>query len=198
MTITSKYYGTCQSCGMRFAPGAIINWTRGSGVYHANMADCVAAKAVVAVQAELAPKIDLSPVIAFLSAAKARGLKFPKLRVLSVDGKRELRLSLTVKGMEPGSVCVMDGGEFVGCVRPNGLTTRRLKDDEALRGHLLQVAADPAAAAKAYAALMCKCSFCNLPLTDAGSVEVGYGPVCASHWGLPHSPKGTPSLVCAA
>lgn len=162
MTITSKYYGTCQSCGLRFAPGAIINWTRGSGVYHANMADCVAAKAVVAVQAELVPKIDLSPVIAFLSAAKARGLKFPKLRVLSVDGKRELRLSLTVKGMEPGSVCVMDGGEFVGCVRLNGLTTRRL------------------------------------PLTDAGSVEVGYGPVCASHWGLPHSPKGTPALSAVA
>ena len=41
-------------------------------------------------------------------------------------------------------------------------------------------------------------SFCALPLTDAGSVEVGYGPVCAKHWGLPHTPKGTPTVSPAA
>lgn len=32
------------------------------------------------------------------------------------------------------------------------------------------------------------CSFCQRELTDAGSLEVGYGPICADRWGLPHAP----------
>ena len=27
--------------------------------------------------------------------------------------------------------------------------------------------------------------------TDAGSVEVGYGPTCAKRWNLPHTPRGS-------
>ena len=57
------------------------------------------------------------------------------------------------------------------------------------------VAADPAAAAKAYGALMGRCSFCDTAITDEGSVEVGYGPVCAKRFGLPHTPKGTKVLA---
>ncbi len=30
-----------------------------------------------------------------------------------------------------------------------------------------------------------RCVFCSLPLTDARSVDVGYGPICAGHHGLP-------------
>jgi len=198
MTITSRFHGTCVRCGRRFMQGAIIDWSRGSGARHVSEAACALARQAADVAAATAPSVDLSPIIAFLSAAKARGLKMPKLRVLTPDGQRELRLSLTIKGIEPGSVCVIDNGQYVGCVRQNGLTTCRLRDDEALRVHLLKIAADPASAAKAYAALMCKCSFCNLPLTDAGSVEVGYGPVCAAHWGLPHQPKGTPVIAMVA
>jgi len=60
--------------------------------------------------------------------------------------------------------------------------------------HLLKVAADPARAAREYAALMGACSFCGLPLTDAGSVRVGYGPICAGNWGLPWTREGVPVL----
>lgn len=42
---------------------------------------------------------------------------------------------------------------------------------------------------------MCRCSFCGLALTDEGSVEVGYGPVCAKRWGLPHQPHGVRVLT---
>lgn len=31
-----------------------------------------------------------------------------------------------------------------------------------------------------------KCCFCNSPLIDQKSTDVGYGPVCAKHYGLPH------------
>lgn len=44
---------------------------------------------------------------------------------------------------------------------------------------------DPVQAATAYGKLMGHCCFCNLPLTDRRSVDVGYGPDCAKHWGLP-------------
>ncbi len=31
------------------------------------------------------------------------------------------------------------------------------------------------------------CCFCSLDLTQEDSVAVGYGPICADNWGLPHS-----------
>lgn len=137
--------------------------------------------------------MDLKPIIDFLTATKERGLNRPKLRVLDVDGETELKLGLTLKGREPGSIAITRGDEYAGVVRPNGDCFGRI--DEELREHLLKVAAEPAAEAKRYAVLMGRCSFCGARLQDAGSVEVGYGPVCAKNWGLPHKPKGTPKLA---
>jgi hypothetical protein len=36
------------------------------------------------------------------------------------------------------------------------------------------------------------CCFCSRELTDPKSVRVGYGPVCADHYGLPHGAKEVP------
>jgi hypothetical protein len=46
-------------------------------------------------------------------------------------------------------------------------------------------AADPAGAAAAYGKATGICCFCSRGLTDARSVTVGYGPICADKWGLP-------------
>lgn len=35
-----------------------------------------------------------------------------------------------------------------------------------------------------------RCCFCNLALTDDKSAVLGYGPVCAKNYGLPHGKKG--------
>ena len=137
--------------------------------------------------------LDLGAIRAFIQAAKDRGLKAPKLRVLDADGRAELTLGLTVVGHNPGSVSVKRNGSYIGLIRQDGGTRGAITPE--LAAHLQAVAADPAAAAKRYAVLMCRCSFCGLALTDAGSVEVGYGPVCAKHWGLPHAPKGTPAVA---
>ena len=40
-------------------------------------------------------------------------------------------------------------------------------------------------AAKKYAFATSSCSFCSIALTDKRSVAVGYGPICASNYGLP-------------
>ena len=189
----SKFPGTCQACRTRFAAGTLIDWSRETGARHADETVCAQARQAAAV-APPAPRLDLGPVAAFIGAARQRGLKFPALRVLDVSGTSELRLSLTVKGAAPGSIAVKRGGEFVGCIRPTGETTGGLQADPALQAHLLRVAEAPVQAAQAFAALTCRCSFCNLPLTDEGSVEVGYGPICATHWGLPHRPRGTRTL----
>jgi hypothetical protein len=42
---------------------------------------------------------------------------------------------------------------------------------------------------------MCRCSFCGLALTDEGSVFMGYGPICARNYGLPHVALGTYELL---
>lgn len=198
MTITSKFPGRCHVCGCAIGIGEQINWLKGVGTSHPTLAHCeVAQKARAAREAEVAktsPKLNLTPVLLFLKAAITRGLKSPKLRVLALDNKSELKMSLTKGGIAPGSIAVTINGEFVGCIRPDGMLTARLVKDEALQQHLLRVAENPIQYAKQYAALTCNCSFCGKRLEDDGSVEVGYGPVCAKHWGLPHTPKGVRTL----
>lgn len=196
MSMISKFPGTCVRCKCRFPAGTEIEWRRGEGASHINQTECEAAKRKVqSVQpTQDAPTLELGPVVDFLKRAKERGLKQPKLRVLDSDGKTELRLSLTTRGQAPGSLAVTRGGEYIGCVRPTGAVIGVLGQDAMLRKRLLVVTDDPVKAAQEYAALMCRCSFCGLELTDAGSVEVGYGPICAKNWGLPHSPMGTPVI----
>lgn len=189
MTITARFPGQCKRCGQRIEAGESIIWVKGEGAEHARV--CQRPAVAPPVQT-----VNASEIAAFLLAAKARGLKYPKARFLAPDGQTELRL--TVAGEQskaPGSINVFLGEAWTGRIRPDGaLNGGALATDAALLATLRQIALDPAAAAKAYGALMCRCSFCNLPLTDAGSVEVGYGPTCAKSYGLPHKPKGTPAL----
>ena len=72
-----------------------------------------------------------------------------------------------------------------------------MNDDATLIAALVRVGQQPAVCAKEYAALTCKCSFCHAKLTDEGSIDVGYGPKCASNYGLPHHPKGTATPAVA-
>ena len=50
---------------------------------------------------------------------------------------------------------------------------------------LRAIEADPAGAARAYGKEHGRCTFCSAELTDPRSTAVGYGPECASNWGLP-------------
>jgi len=54
---------------------------------------------------------------------------------------------------------------------------------------LQEFAADPAGVAAEHGKLTGNCCFCNTKLTDERSTEVGYGPVCAGHYGLPWGKK---------
>jgi len=198
--MTSKFAGTCLQCRRPFPAGTAITWSKTSGARHADLTECAMAAAVVPPPPPPAITANLRPIAEFLMAAAARGLQYPKARFLAPDGRRELRLTLAgPRSKVPGSIQVYLADEWVGRVEPpDGRIAGSLARDTALIDALLTIAGNPAEAAQAYGALMCKCSFCGLPLADEGSVEVGYGPVCAKRWGLPHQPKGIPTITQVA
>lgn len=201
--MTAKFAGKCVACQYPIRVGDPIFWAQGRGSAHTTVAQCDDARARTAgAAAAPLPTVTLAAdgIVTFLQAARDRGIKFPKARFLAPGGG-ELRLSLAgATSKVPGAVQVKLGdGTWLGRVDPDGTVVGySLKSDLALLATLGRIATDPATAAQKYGALMARCSFCNLSLTDAGSVSVGYGPICAAHWGLPHTPKGTPALVPVA
>jgi hypothetical protein len=199
-SMTSRFPGTCNECQTRFSMGTKIVWDSISKLsVHANLNDCAQAKADAAAKAAAsgpAPKLlGLDGIVTFITAAKERGLKFPKARFLA-PGNFEMRLYIAgPQSKNVGGINVKIDRDWLGVVLPDGTVKGSLKSETAILETLKRIASDPAKAASEYGALMGRCSFCNLPLTDAGSVEVGYGPICASRFGLPHTPKGTPGLA---
>jgi hypothetical protein len=193
--LVSKFRGRCSACGLFFPAGTTVLWAHGAGAKHLTPAACEAAKAAVAAQpAPVAVALNLKAIADFLAAARDRGLKFPKARFLA-PGSGELLLSLAgAKAKVPGSIQVVVRGTWIGRVEPDGTVVGRLANDTPVIDTLTTIAADPAAAAKAYGALTCSCSFCGRGLTDEGSIEVGYGPVCADKWGLPWKRGGAAAL----
>ena len=194
--MTAKFAGSCKVCHATFPAGTPIVWASGLGAKHADPAVCAAAVAAAAAHPKpAAPVLDMKPLADFLGAAKARGLRFPKARFLAPGGG-ELRLSVAgPQSKAPGSIQVVVRHNWLGRVEPDGTVVGfRLAADAAVLDTLTKVAADPAGMAKAYGALMGRCSFCKLALTDAFSVEHGYGPVCAKRWNLEHHRAGAPVL----
>jgi hypothetical protein len=56
-----------------------------------------------------------------------------------------------------------------------------------VEGLLEEFASNPVEVAQRYGKLTGNCMFCGKKLDDPTSVAVGYGPVCAKKWGLPHN-----------
>lgn len=201
MTISAKYASICPKCLVRIAIGEPINWTRGTKAEHIVCpAPPVHAVNVTPASAPVPTAVigGIANIVALLSkvsVANGGTLKAPKMRFLAPDGNSELRLSLATRPKNPknaGGVYVHITGRYVGTIRADGTT---FINDAALVTTLTNIGNDPAAAAKAYGAFAGRCSFCGLELTDAGSVEVGYGPICAANYGLPHKSKGTPTVT---
>ena len=133
---------------------------------------------------------DFSGVIAFFKAAK---VQFPKLRLNLMDGSPVALSMAGTKSKYPGTVNVTDGKPF----GQNVWYGRVTKDGKWEQSHsardrqvslsilLMELSKDPIATAAAYGHATGNCCFCMSGLTDERSIERGYGPVCAKHWGLP-------------
>ncbi len=124
------------------------------------------------------------------SADHGRPLKRARITLRTADGKG---LALSVAGDRsryPGHVHVSDGGDYgsnvyYGRIAPTGEFFGRETMPDSVRTLLGEFAADPVPVAIAYGRLTGACCFCQKTLTDARSVTVGYGPVCADNYGLP-------------
>lgn len=190
----ARFGGRCnKNCGTFINVGDTILWGRGQGAEHV-----ICPEPIPAAPAPVMPVIaGAQEIVNFLKRPVSTGkLKFPKVRFLAPDGCSEMRLSMaTAISKFPGTVQVKVGMQWIGRINADGSITSGIKNFPNLLGTLTTIAEAPALAAKAYGALMGRCSFCNLQLTDDGSVEVGYGPICAKHYGLPHTAKGVRHIL---
>lgn len=140
---------------------------------------------------------DLAPLMALFDRAKAK-LKFPSI-VMGDGAGASYRLKIAGdKARAPGSVNVTDenGANWYGRILTTGEfeASPRVSTPAALVPALVEFARDPAKAAGAHAKATGRCMFCGLPIgegADPRARAVGYGEVCASHWGLPFPSKAT-------
>jgi Family of unknown function (DUF6011) len=147
---------------------------------------------------------DLSALLALFDKAKAH-FKRPAI-VLSVEGMDKF-VRLSVAGPQakaPGTINVAtaepfgDGKWFGRITRLGEFQPSREEAPQALVPALVRFACDPVLEAKRHAKataqringkLVGLCCFCNQRLTDERSTDVGYGPICAGHYGLPWGSK---------
>ena len=136
---------------------------------------------------------NLDGLISLFAEAKANKLKYPKI-TLEIKGEP---LKFTLAGPNakaPGTINVTDGGPYgdnkwYGRVTKDGVWTPSSAVTPELRTliarTLTKFSEDPKSAAMSYGHQSSNCCFCNKQLDTTESVSAGYGPVCASKWGLP-------------
>ena len=118
----------------------------------------------------------------------AEELKKPRV-MFAADGVGEFMVRRAGNdSRNPGYLYVVMDGEYVGKIEPQARGARFYATREcpaAVKQALTKFNADPVKAAAAYGQATGNCCFCARELTDARSVEVGYGPICADRYGLP-------------
>ena len=123
-------------------------------------------------------------------------LKYPKI-ILTVDADHEVKLSVAgASAKVPGSINVAANakfgqGDWYGRITRDGVfhPTPNVEKLPHLIPALQAFAANPAKVAAEYGHLTGHCCFCLRKLDDERSTSVGYGPVCADHFGLPWGSK---------
>lgn len=151
-----------------------------------------------------------------LFAQAKQHLKWPKIHLL-LPGKQlgfnnyvqpedELVLSVaSAKSRLAGRIMVTDGRKYPGNTFYGSIDTAGVFHQNPCAGPdvlklLSELSADPAGVAAKFGLLTGRCCFCNKQLEDERSTAVGYGPVCADHYGLlwgaapaaSVAPKGVP------
>lgn len=117
-------------------------------------------------------------------------LKFPKIRLTTLTGQTLVLRLAGRMSRTPGHLIVTDGAAFgvnkyFGRIDPQGNWNPGRDSSPEVVELLNKLSTDPAGVAAAYGKLTGNCCFCNLPLSDPRSTQVGYGKVCADHYALP-------------
>lgn len=120
-----------------------------------------------------------------------RAVDYPTVFIHGVEA------TLMTGGKNVGKIRVTDGGQypnnrFYGWMDRDGQLRGRGASDEAVLS-ALRVMDDTEALADAAGAIgreTGSCCFCSRQLTHGDSLTVGYGPICADRYGLPHGGSG--------
>lgn len=149
---------------------------------------------------------DMSGILALFDKAR-RHLKHPAI-VLGIPALGDMLVRINVAGNRarvPGSLNVTserdDAGERdwygrilkAGSFEPSRACLPHMLD--AMVARLRDFAARPAEVAAEHGRLTGRCCFCNRHLEDERSTAVGYGPVCADHYGLPWGANAAPAVI---
>lgn len=141
-----------------------------------------------------ADTLDFTKVVALVDRARSKGAK----RIALNFGPIEVKFASG--GKNAGGLWVTDGLPFgqnrlYGSVAAGATALVLRREAGAVIEALRLVADDPQAAAIRHGRVTGCCCFCSRPLTDAGSVQHGYGPVCAEKYGLPWESKTNREFV---
>lgn len=136
-----------------------------------------------------APESGLGGLLGLFAKAATR-LRFPRITFEGLPEVGTLKLQRAASGKNAGGINITDGrpfGEnrFYGALTASGEFRPGRDLTPAIREFLTRLAADPARVAGEYGKGSGNCCFCHRGLTDDRSVVVGYGPICAGHYGLP-------------
>lgn len=124
---------------------------------------------------EPANAVDLSALVRMFGNVNGR-LQQPQIRV------RGLRFAPRAAG---GLRVTSNGGAWLGNTDAAGMLSLELVRSEEHRNALRAIAANAVQVTAEEGRRTGRCCYCRRPLTDHRSTDVGYGPVCASTFGLP-------------
>jgi len=123
-------------------------------------------------------EINVDGIVVAFASARESGIKSPKLRL---DGFVFSRAP--DHGVNAGSIYVKStGGEYLGKVTTGRFLAVRACDDPT-KARVINAAADPHKAAKAYGLKTGSCSCCGRELTNKESIDLGIGPICRDRFG---------------
>lgn len=133
--------------------------------------------AEAAAVAAAAPIIDIAAIEQAFESAIDNSIKRPKLRLDT------FKFSLAPStGTNAGAVYVKQDEVYLGKIK-DGKLVRSRDCDAATEARIVEVCADPKAAAVAYGQREGSCSCCGRALTNHASIDLGIGPICAEKFG---------------
>lgn len=136
-------------------------------------------------------EIKANAIYSLFGQAVASKLKYPHIRLQTANGSPvTLKLAGSMSKYR-GEIMITNGGQYgtpnnvyYGRITTQGvyISTDSVTPD--VLDLLARLGDNPAQVAADYGKLTGNCCFCGLKLDDARSTAVGYGPVCAKHFGL--------------
>jgi hypothetical protein len=121
------------------------------------------------------------------AAALRAGLRRPKIR-LRTAARRRIVLTPGREGAVYVKAERFGHLTYIGTITPQGEFRRGSRFLSSLHDEVLSLVrafgTDPLREATAYGRATGSCCFCGRTLTDSRSVAMGYGPICAGHYGL--------------